>query len=215
MYVPDAFRPADERDICEVVDRYPFAIVASADHAGCGLAVTHLPMLLDRERGSHGTLVGHLARANPHSQLLASGAPTTIVFHGPQAYVSPTWYQHEPSLPTWNYVAVHATGRPMLREDDAHLLALLSRTVEVCEAAYGESAPWTLDTDSTYVTGYTKFIVAFEMPIASLTASFKLSQNIATPLRARVIDGLRRRNHDWDGALADAMDDCQGVSGDV
>ena len=207
MYVPQTFRPDDEGQILAFIDRYPFAMVSSVDHDGSGVLVSHLPILLEREHEPLGMLVGHLARGNPHTELLAAGAPTTIVFHGPQGYVCPTWYQQEPSLPTWNYIAVHAVGNPALCDEEAHLLALLSRTVEVFEAAYGESTAWALNTESTYVAAYADHIVAFEMPVASLAASFKLSQNIATPLRNRVIQGLRRRNRNCDGALADAMED--------
>lgn len=188
------------------IERYPFATVASADPRGGAPSITHLPILLDRDRGPHGTLLGHLGRANPHRQLLAQGAATTTVFNGPHAYITPSWYAQEPAIPTWNYVAVHATGPPHLVDDEAYLLALLSRTVTVCEAAYGDTTPWHLDTHSDYVAGFTSAIVAFEILLTTLEASFKLSQNIEEPLREQVIEGLRRRQQPRDTDLADTME---------
>jgi transcriptional regulator len=150
-------------------------------------------------------LVGHLARANPHSDLLGAGAATVAVFAGPSGYVSPSWYRQEPSLPTWNYLAVHAEGIPALVDDPEHLRALLTRTVDHFEARDGGEQPWALDAGSDYVAGYLGAIVAFELPVDSLQASFKLSQNLEEPLRSRVVDGLRRRNSAGDRGLADAM----------
>lgn len=127
MYVPPAFRPHDDAEIFTVIERYPFATLATASPHGPP-TLTHLPLLLDRHRGPHGTLIGHLARANPHCGLLAEGAATTVVFHGPHAYITPTWYAEEPSLPTWNYIAVHATGGSHLVEDEDYLPLRVGRT---------------------------------------------------------------------------------------
>jgi transcriptional regulator len=205
VYVPAPFRPHSQGQVFDVIDSHPFATVVTADPGGGVPTVTHLPLLLDRGRGGQGTLVGHLARANPHAELLRLGSPTVAVFHGPYGYVSPSWYRQEPSLPTWNYVAVHAAGTPALVDDPHHLLRLLSRTVDVLEASGGEAQPWVLDQESDYVVGYLGPIVAFELAIESLQAMIKLSQNLDESLRSRVIDGLRRRDHHGDRELADAM----------
>lgn len=206
MHVPEFFRPSSQDQTFDAMENFPFATVASACPAGSAPFITHLPLLLDRGRGAHGTLVGHIARANPHTSLLREGAPTVAVFHGPHGYVTPTWYRQEPSLPTWNYVAIHATGTPALVDDGTHLRTLLTRTVNYFETRGGGNRPWPLDTDTTYVVGYAKAIVAFEIPIVALEGAFKLSQNIEEPLRSRVVEGLRRRDRCADQSLADAMD---------
>lgn len=108
MYVPEHFQPADLKQIHEAIEAYPFAALISTTTLDLPPAVTHLPLLLDRDRGPRGTLVGHLARANPHAGLLGRKRPTVAVFSGPHGYISVGWYRQEPSLPTWNYVAVHA-----------------------------------------------------------------------------------------------------------
>lgn len=205
MYVPQAFLPASDQEMHDVISRSPFATLITAGPGGPA-AVTHLPLLLDRDTGAHGTLVGHLARGNPHAEMLAGGWPTTAVFHGPQAYVSPAWYEQEPSLPTWNYVAVHAGGRPLLREEPGHLLALLRRTTIELERSFGDSTPWELADDNDSVDRFINEIVAFDLPLDTLEGAFKLSQNVDAALRARVRAGLRNRNDGQDRLLADLMD---------
>ena len=139
MYVPKHFDPADAAWCHALMARESFALLVSTGAEGLPFA-THLPLLLDADRGPHGTIVGHLARANPHARLLAEGRPTLAVFQGPHAYVSPGWYATHPSVPTWNYVAVHAMGRPVLIEDPARVRALLARMVATYEA--GRAEPW-------------------------------------------------------------------------
>ena len=128
MYVPKHFDPADPAWCHALMARESFALLVSTGTDGLPFA-THLPLLLDADRGPQGTIVGHLARANPHARLLAEGRPTLAVFQGPHAYISPGWYATHPSVPTWNYVAVHATGRPRLVEEPARVTALLARMV--------------------------------------------------------------------------------------
>ena len=107
MYVPTAFAETDEGKLHEFMQAYSFGLLVST-HGGEPFA-THLPFLLDRNAGPHGTLVGHMARANPHWHDL-EGQTVLAVFSGPHAYISPTWYESENVVPTWNYVAVHAYG---------------------------------------------------------------------------------------------------------
>src|SRR3546814_11682458 len=76
---------------------------------------THLPLLHEAEGGPHGRIVGHMARQNPQWRGFADGGEALIVFHGPHAYVSPTWYERQPAVPTWNYPTVHASGRDRKR----------------------------------------------------------------------------------------------------
>ena len=111
------------------------------------------------------------------------------VFQGPHAYVSPGWYATHPSVPTWNYVAVHASGRPRLLEEPARVTALLARMVTTYEA--GRSEPWRFDSlTEDYVTAMIHAIVAFELPIERLEGKAKLSQNRPAEDQAGAIGGL-------------------------
>lgn len=152
-----------------------FAVMITADDEGVPFA-THLPMLVDGARGALGTLRGHVARANPHWRYLAAGRPTLTVFSGAHAYVSPSWYATHPSVPTWNYVTVHATGTGALVEDPVRVKRLLADLVRTYEG--DRPTAWSLDgLAEDYLTGMQRAIVAFEIPIERLEGKAKLSQN--------------------------------------
>src|SRR4051794_30133809 len=115
MYVPPAFAEADLSKLHELIEGYNFGLLVSTTQGGAPFA-THLPFLLERRNGPHGTLVGHVARANPQWQDL-DGRQVLAVFPGPHAYDPPSWYEAENVVPPWNYVAVHAYGTFRLVDD--------------------------------------------------------------------------------------------------
>jgi transcriptional regulator len=175
MYIPKHFEVTDTAWCHALMRAQGFALMITADDAGAPFA-THLPMLVDDTRGPLGTLRGHVARANPHWRYLAAGRPTLVVFSGAHAYVSPGWYATHPSVPTWNYVAVHATGTGTLVEDPAQVKALLADLVGVYEGS--GPAAWSFESLAPdYVAGMQRGIVAFEIPIERLEGKAKLSQN--------------------------------------
>ena len=118
MYIPAAFQQTDKTKLHDFIEANSFGLLVST-HGGEPFA-THLPFLLERDAGPHGCLVGHVARANPQWHGL-DGQTVLAVFSGPHAYVSPTWYEAENVVPTWNYVAVHAYGPCRLVEDPDRL----------------------------------------------------------------------------------------------
>jgi transcriptional regulator len=120
MYIPRHFDVTDPAWNHALIRAHSFAVMITADDVGTPFA-THLPFLLDDTRGPKGTLRGHVARGNPHWRYLASGRPTLVVFARAHAYVSPSWYASGPAVPTWNYVAVHASGIGVLVEDSIHV----------------------------------------------------------------------------------------------
>src|SRR6516164_2747361 len=124
MYTPAAFAEADLARLLDFIERNSFGVLVSQ--------VDGLPFLLDRPAGPHGTLVGHVARANPQWRE-AAGQTALAVFSGPHAYVSPTWYEAEQVVPTWNYTAVHASGRVQVLEDPTALLKIVQGLVDVHE----------------------------------------------------------------------------------
>jgi transcriptional regulator len=141
-----------------------------------------------------------MARANPHWRAFAGpatvgdGADALVLFRGPHAYVSPAWYATEAAVPTWNYVAVHAAGRPRLLEDPAAVRALLERTVREYEAPAADVARWSTERlDSGLVTTLVAAVAAFELPIRRLEGKRKLSQNRSQADRRGVVEALRRR----------------------
>ncbi|HSE05582.1 MAG TPA: FMN-binding negative transcriptional regulator [Methylomirabilota bacterium] len=188
MYIPKHFEVADPAWCHALMRAQSFAVMITADDAGVPFA-THLPILVDAGRGPLGTLRGHVARANPHWRYLAAGRPTLTVFSGAHAYVSPSWYATHPSVPTWNYVAVHATGTGGLVEDPAQVTALLTDLVRTYEGA--RPGAWSLaDLAADYLAGMQRGIVAFEIPITRLEGKAKLSQNRDAVDRARTREAL-------------------------
>jgi transcriptional regulator len=175
MYTPRFNQVADRATLLEAMRAYPFAILFGAETA------THLPLLV-HDKGEHGLLEGHFAKANPHWQSLV-GRETLVVFPGPHSYVSPSLYVEELSVPTWNYVSIHAYGTLELIESDAGKQRILEELIQANEPAYLER--W-----RTFSDGYKRTMLAgimgFRIPIARIEGKFKLSQNRAEPERHNV-----------------------------
>ncbi len=192
MYVPEPFRLEDRAAVADILARYDFALLVTA--RGDAPQASHLPILFDPDRGAQGALQGHLARANPQARdlerLAAEGGEALVVFQGPHAYVSPTWYGTAPAVPTWNYVAIHVYGTPRLVDQPAHVRDMLERLVETHES--GLPDPWSLDSqDESFIARMMRGIVAFEIPVRRLEAKAKLNQNKAPAERAGAVAGLR------------------------
>jgi transcriptional regulator len=204
MYVPKHFEVADPAWCHALIEAESFGTVVGTDEAGVPFA-THLPFLLDAGRGRLGTLLGHVARANPQWRYFAPGRPLLAIFQGAHAYVSPGWYEVHPSVPTWNYVAVHAYGVPALVEDAPRVTALLARLVATHED--GRPEPWRFASLSEeYVAGMLRGIVAFEIPIDRLEGKAKLSQNRGAADRARVRAALEAASDPLGRGVAARMD---------
>lgn len=198
MYIPHAFRNDDPEALYGFMRRYSFATLVTG---GSEPFATHLPLLLDASRGPHGTLIGHFARPNPHWQLDHQRNGSLTIFHGPHAYVSPAWYPSgAPAVPTWNYAAVHATGRLTVIEDAAYVSDLLERMVRVYEAH--QPKPWTNPMSAETNAKLVAAVVAFEMPIERLEGKFKLGQNRKHEDQIGAIEGLEAAGGDESLALA-------------
>jgi transcriptional regulator len=175
MYTPKFNQISDRAILLEAMRANSFAILFGAcagEASKAGPVATHLPLVV-KDEGEHGTLEGHFARANPHWQAL-SNRETLVVFSGPHSYVSPTLYAEPRSVPTWNYIAVHAYGPLSLIEGEAEKDALLKGLIAQNEPAYADT--WQAmpeDFRRTMLAG----IVGFRIPIARIEGKFKLSQN--------------------------------------
>jgi transcriptional regulator len=173
LYVPKAFGDNDPALIARLVREYPFATLITATPTQP--VITHLPLVYRPGDGPHGTLIGHFARANPHVGAVASGESIAL-FHGPHAYVSPSWYA-DPALnvPTWNYAVAHLHGPIALAADPAATRRLLDEMIAVFESE--RPAPWRMALDAGREAAMLGAIVGFTMQVARVEAKFKLSQN--------------------------------------
>ena len=187
MYIPKAFREDDINTLHKLMREYSFATLIT-QHEGVPFA-THLPFILDAQRGPNGTLLAHMARANPQWHHFASGQEELVIFQGPHAYISPSWYELELSVPTWNYAVVHAYGLPRLIEDQVKLYNLLKSLIHTHEAHFEK--PWPFNLPDDYLQKMMHGIVGFEIEITRLEGKFKMSQNRTESERENVIAALQ------------------------
>ncbi|MDA1015925.1 MAG: FMN-binding negative transcriptional regulator [Planctomycetota bacterium] len=187
MYTPASFAETDQNTLHEFIEQHSFATIVS--RSGEGIVASHLPLLLDRNAGPHGRIVGHMARANPQWKQ-AQDEDVLVIFTGPHAYISPSWYQAINVVPTWNYTAVHAYGTVRLETDRTRLLNIVRRYVDHYEAGLPE--PWSLDrAEPEFVDGLLDAIVGFTIDIESIEGKWKLNQNHDADRRSKVATALR------------------------
>lgn len=184
LYVPSHFRVEDRGELVAFMRANAFATLVSSGEAG--LHVSHVPLLVDVD-GEAVRLRGHVARANKQWEALEGAREVLAIFHGPHAYVSPTWYASHPAVPTWNYAVVHAQGKARLMEE-----AELHEVVMELSAHYeaGNKPPWKMsELPAAYASSMLAMIVGFEIEVESLEGKFKLSQNRTAEI-PRVIERL-------------------------
>jgi transcriptional regulator len=187
MYIPPYFKITDESVAHDIIKEHGFATLFS-QHNGMPFA-THLPLLLNKEK-TH--LYGHFARPNPQWKEIESQTVLAI-FHGPHCYVSPSWYETDKAVPTWNYVTVHVYGEIELVEDEGEVMESLQELVMKYEAP--DSSYKLEDLDSKYLAGMSKGIQAFKLNITKIEGKAKLSQNHPTERQERVIEQLEQNPH--------------------
>lgn len=195
MYVPNAFREDEEEKLVAFMRAHPFITLVS-NMEGAPFA-SHIPVVVEvTEDGV--TITGHVAKANPHWQAFEQGL-TLAIFTGPHAYISPTLYEKHESVPTWNYIAVHAYGVPVIAtfaDDPERLHAMVAALIDQHEASY--AAQWA-DLTPKYREGMLRGIVGFEMRVTRLEGKYKLSQNRSTADREQVAAALL---HDDEPSIA-------------
>ncbi len=190
MYIPKHFSQDDLPALRELIHHYGFATLIS--HNDDDFMVSHVPIMLNETMGEHGTLIGHLARANPHWNILATGKSTLAIFHGPHTYISPSWYEHpDRMVPTWNYTVAHVYGTPRVVEDKTKLKPILRALVHQYESGF--AIPWTMDLPEDYLDANLNAIVGFEIAIKRIEGKFKISQNRTGVDQQRVIDALQKQ----------------------
>jgi len=191
LYVPRHFEPDERAAAARLMHDHPFATLLTPGDREPD--ISHVPLLLQPSCEPHGTLIGHVARANPHWKRFAH-AETIAVFHGPHAYVSPSWYAEPAAMvPTWNYATVHAHGVVDVVDDAAEARRILEAMVHRFESR--REAPWELAMPEARVAALVGAIVAFRMRIRRIDAKFKLPQNRSRDDRSRVIAALEADEH--------------------
>jgi len=201
MYIPAAFHETDQTKLFDLIQQYSFGLLVSAAH-GEPFA-SHLPILLDRSFSPHGCLVGHMARANPQWKQ-AADQTVLAVFSGPHAYVSPTWYESENVVPTWNYAAVHVYGTLRAFDEREQLLQIVTDYVDFYEATMPQ--PWTFDRTSEYAQKMVQAIVGFRIEISRIEGKFKLNQNHPLERQQKVVRALNASESHMDQSVAALME---------
>jgi transcriptional regulator len=199
MYIPSHFAQTDPATLHAFIREHSFALLCSTDAEGIPFA-SHLPLLHD---AAAGTLIGHMARANPQWQH-ADGNTVLAIFSGPHVYVSPSWYDAEQVVPTWNYTAVHITGVFHAIHDHDTLLHIVQDSIDRYEGD-GLQA-WRLDAPQEYIDRMLKGIVGFRIDITNIEGKWKLSQNQPPERRAKVRQALRREGGVDAEAIAELME---------
>jgi len=200
MYIPTAFAESDLTRLHDFIEQHSFGLLVSQVE-GLPFA-THLPFLLERTAGPQGTLVGHMARANPQWRE-AAGQTALAIFSGPHVYISPTWYETEQVVPTWNYTAVHVYGRVEVLDDKDALGDIVQEMVRFYEQAMPR--PWLFDGSGTYGERRLAQIVGFRIVIDKIEGKWKLNQNHPAEHRKKVVRALRERGDDNAQAIAAMM----------
>ena len=195
MYVPEPFRVADREPVLDLIDAHPFATLVTVDSGDP--IVSHVPITLARAASGWGTLRGHVARGNPHWRHFDGERESLVIFHGPHAYVSSTWYHDPVAPPTWNYAVVHAYGRPRRIEDPAQTGEVLDELL-----ARFEASPARIALTSDRRRALQEGIVAFALEIDRIESKFKLGQNKTSADRAGTVAALEGRGSDAERALA-------------
>jgi transcriptional regulator len=178
MYLPAHFAEQRPEELQRLIQAHPLGTLVH--HGPDGLDAEHIPFEFDADTGPLGLLTAHVARANPVWQRCPTGTPVLVVFHGPQAYISPNWYpsKHEAhrQVPTWNYAVVHAHGTLTVRDDERFVRGLVARLTRRHEAA--EPRPWRMgDSAPDFIDGLLQHIVGIEIAVTRLVGKSKLSQN--------------------------------------
>jgi transcriptional regulator len=170
-----------------------------------GLIASHAPLMLDPDPAPYGTLIGHLAKANPHARTADPAERTLVIFQGPDGYITPSYYaakqEHGKVVPTWNYATVHAYGTLQAFDDPARLLDIVTRLTVRNETPRAQ--PWAVsDAPADFVRGMLNGIIGIALPIVRLEGKMKMSQNRPAADQAGVIEGLRQDGRD---ALSEAV----------
>ncbi|HMN79454.1 MAG TPA: FMN-binding negative transcriptional regulator [Burkholderiaceae bacterium] len=199
MYTPPAYVESNLALLHDRMRQWSFATLVT--HGANGLNATHLPFLLEPHAGDKGTLIAHLARANAQYQDLLAGARTLVVFQGPHAFISPSWYRNRLTFPTWNYTAIHAHGHPVLVEEPEAVHDILRATVATYDTPLG--GEWSFpEMPQSLTQSRLRAIVGVRIPLDAIEGKMKLNQDKSVADRRGVIAALERQGGEQALAVA-------------
>jgi len=206
MYNPKHFEETDRAVLHALIRTHPLGTWVTP--VGAVLCANHLPFLLHPDKGPFGTLMGHVARGNTAWKDFSREVPSVVVFQGPEAYITPSWYpskaEHGKVVPTYNYAVVHAHGMPVVHDDREWLRAHVTELTAAHEAA--EAKPWTPEeAPADFLDKMLLAIVGIEIPIATLEGKWKVNQNRTEADRLGAVAGLRGRETEEASAMADLV----------
>jgi transcriptional regulator len=209
MYIPAHFAAGDLDKVAEFVERAGGADLVTFD--GTRPVATLLPVIWERPPAGEdgpGRLLGHIALNNPQWKTTVIDVPGLAIVHGPQAYISPSWYEskkeHGRAVPTWNYTTVHFTGRVTFHRDSEWLRDIVTRLTDRHEA--GREDRWHVtDAPEKYIDGQLRAIVGMELQIEQIEAKDKLSQNRPEQDRTNVVAALQSEPNPQAHEIADLM----------
>lgn len=197
MYIPKHFTIDDETIIFDLIESFSFATLIS-QHKGEPYA-THLPLILNKEER---VLYGHFARANEQWKD-ARDQKLLVIFQGPHSYISPSWYETNKAVPTWNYVAIHVYGELEIIDDNNVIFKTLDDMVKKYERPESD---YNLNiVEPSYIEGMSKGIVPFKINISKIEAKAKLSQNHPVERQKLIIQQLEHSYSENDNLIAALM----------
>lgn len=203
MYIPKQFEELRVEVMRELIRACPLSTLIT--HSSSGLSANHIPLYFSESPAPYGTLQGHIARANPLFGEIAGGVETLAIFHGPNAYISPSWYATKKEtgkvVPTWNYVVVHVYGVLRVVDNAPWLRAQLDALTDHNEAPFPE--PWAVsDAPADHIERIMAAIVGIEVAITKMFGKWKVSQNQPTQNQLGVISGLKASGRPESEAMA-------------
>jgi transcriptional regulator len=198
MYIPPYYREEDKSKLIKFMQAHNFANVISSDKNI--LTATHLPFVIE-EREDKVFLVSHMAKANPQWQSFTENE-LLVIFQGPHAYISPTNYEKQQNVPTWNYIAVHAYGKAKIIDEPKEVWDLMERMIHKFEEKFFEQ--WK-SLSPEYVSGMLKAIVAFEIEVTRMDGKFKLSQNKTKNEQQNIIKSFEKSDDSTQREIAEEM----------
>ena len=206
MYLPEHFAEHDPNELHRLIADHPLGTLVTLGSAG--LSANHLPFLLATGTGQHGSLLGHVARANRVWQDFSAEHEVLVIFQGPSAYISPNWYptkaETQRQVPTYNYAVVHAYGRLTIHDDEKWLRGFVGRLTKVMEAP--QPQPWKMgDAPRDFLQDMIGNIVGIEIEIARLVGKWKVNQNRLPVDRDGAAEGLRATGEPEAAAMADLI----------
>ncbi|SDH40176.1 FMN-binding negative transcriptional regulator [Chitinophaga filiformis] len=200
MYVPQSFQFQDHKEMLDFMQRYSFAtIITTGDNIPLA---THLPFFISKD-ADRLVLTAHLSAVNTQAKYIAANT-SLVIFSEPHAYISPTHYDKRESVPTWDYISVHAYGKAKILEDEASRARILEQMITFYEPGYMEQ--WQ-GLSEKYKTGMMRGIVAFELEVTDLQGQKKLSQNKTGAERERIIRQLEKSDNGVERDLANYIKD--------